>query len=181
MYFFFDATIVRLTMLLPNCLGVKLSSAKLLIFLSWCQIVRVPNCPVPNCLGEKLSGAKLSYHLMCSSIWTQAFFLQYAHDSKPMTNSKGKIKVFINWAEDHLNKVVFDSNATLRATITTDSELILAYILTIVRANLSGDLCYTWTQHDVASVLAHTWKITLKKSRTNVIDVTLLKRKQSLV
>ena len=29
--FFFDVTIVRLIKLLPNCLGVKLSSAKLLI------------------------------------------------------------------------------------------------------------------------------------------------------
>ena len=54
--------------------GAKLSGAKF----SWCQIVRVPNCPlfylgaklsvfiilVPNCplyyLGAKLSGAKLS-------------------------------------------------------------------------------------------------------------------------
>ena len=39
----FDAKIIRLIMLLPNCLGVKLSSAKLLIFLSWCQTVRVQN------------------------------------------------------------------------------------------------------------------------------------------
>ena len=69
---------------MPNCPGAKLSGAKL----SWCQIVRVANCPlllfwcqivcfyylgaklsvfiilVPSCplyyLGAKLSGAKLS-------------------------------------------------------------------------------------------------------------------------
>ena len=68
--------IVNFLILVPNCPGTKLSGWKIV----W----------VPNCLGEKLSGAKLSYHLMCSSIWTQAFFPQYAHDFKPMTNNKGK-------------------------------------------------------------------------------------------
>ena len=47
-------------MLVPNCPGTKLSGAKLSwcqivrvpncpFFNSWCQIVRVPNCSVPNC------------------------------------------------------------------------------------------------------------------------------------
>ena len=61
MSFFSWCQIVRFIMLVPNCPGAKLSGAKLSVFimlvpncpgaklsgakLSWCQIVRVPNCP----------------------------------------------------------------------------------------------------------------------------------------
>ena len=70
MSFFSWCQIVRFIMLVPNCPGAKLSGAKLSVFimlvpnclgaklsgakLSWCQIVRVQNCPVPNCPTTKL-------------------------------------------------------------------------------------------------------------------------------
>ena len=45
-FYYIGAKLSVFIMLVPNCLGAKLSGAKL----SWCQIVRVPNCLVPNCL-----------------------------------------------------------------------------------------------------------------------------------
>ena len=42
MSFFSWCQIVRFIMLVTNCPGAKLSGAKL----SWCQIIRVPNCPL---------------------------------------------------------------------------------------------------------------------------------------
>ena len=57
---------------MPNCPGAKLSGAKL----SWCQIVRVPNCPflLSWCQIVRFSylGAKLSVLLSwCQIVWCQ--------------------------------------------------------------------------------------------------------------
>ena len=73
--------IVGFIMLVPNCPGAKLSVFTMLVpngpffilvpnspfaflvpnhpfLLYWCQIVRVPNCPVPNCSVPNYPGAK---------------------------------------------------------------------------------------------------------------------------
>ena len=97
-------------MLVRNCPGAKLSSAKL----SWCQIVRVANCPlllfwcqivcfyylgaklsvfiilVPSCplyyLGAKLSGAKLSGAKLSALLsWCQIVRCQIVLQSKSGT------------------------------------------------------------------------------------------------
>ena len=77
---------------MPNCPGAKLSGAKL----SWCQIVRVPNCPLLLSWCQIVRFyylvAKLSVLLSwCQIVWCQIVWCQIVLQSCFITNPKWEI------------------------------------------------------------------------------------------